>query len=86
MGFRGKSFGPVIIYRAEDYLQTADGGLLCVCLMLLVDGDGVKREIFRPGNYLPGRRLFADGWGPVVCLSDASGGWGWGLEGIISAR
>jgi hypothetical protein len=25
MGFRGKSFGPVIIYRAEDYLQTAAG-------------------------------------------------------------
>jgi hypothetical protein len=40
MGFRGKYFGPVIIYRAEDYLQTA-GDLLCVCLMLLVDGDGV---------------------------------------------
>ena len=48
MGFRGKSFGPVIIYRADDYFETAGG--------------------------------------PVVCLSDASGGWGWGLEGNISAQ
>jgi hypothetical protein len=40
MGFRGKSFGPVIIYRADDYFETA-GGPVGVCLMLLVDGDGV---------------------------------------------
>jgi hypothetical protein len=77
MGLRGKSFGAVINYRADDYLEMT-GGLLCVCLMLLVDGDGVEREIFWRGNYLPGRRLFGDDWGPVVCLSDASGGWGWG--------
>jgi hypothetical protein len=37
MGFRGESFGPVIIYRTNDYLEKA-GGLLCVCLILLVDG------------------------------------------------
>jgi hypothetical protein len=30
-------------------------------MMLLV--DGVERELFLPGNYLPGRRLFSDGWG-----------------------
>jgi hypothetical protein len=29
MGFRGKSFGPVIIYRADDYLEMT-GGLLCL--------------------------------------------------------
>jgi hypothetical protein len=40
MGLRGKSFGPVIIYRTDDYFETT-GGLLCVCLMVLVDGDGV---------------------------------------------
>jgi hypothetical protein len=53
MGLRGKSFGPVNNYRADQYLEMT-GGLLCVCLMLLVDGDGVEREIFRPGKYLPG--------------------------------
>jgi hypothetical protein len=73
IGLRGNSFSLVIIYRADDYLQAA-GGLLCFCMMILV--DGVERELFRPGNYLSGRRLFSDGWGPVVCLYDASGGWG----------
>ena len=29
MGFRGKSFGPVNIYRADDYLQTA-GPVVCL--------------------------------------------------------
>jgi hypothetical protein len=29
IGMEGNSFGPVIIYPADDYLQTA-GGLLCV--------------------------------------------------------
>jgi hypothetical protein len=39
-GMGGNSFGPVIIYRADDYFETAEGPV-GVCLMLLVDGDGV---------------------------------------------
>jgi hypothetical protein len=68
----GNSFGPVFIYRADDCLQAAGGPVVCLNDASIGMGGNSFGPVFiyRADDYLQTA-------GGLLCVYDASGGWGW---------